>query len=369
MFSGRPPRRVLVIKPSSLGDIVHALPVLAAIRAGWPGARVAWLVGRAFAPLLEGHPLIDELILFDRSRFGRMLRSPRILAEFVRFLAALRRRRFDCVLDLQGLVRSGFLAWISGAGRRVGFTDAREFAWAFYTQRVPSPQARKVAGRTDPRRDVHAVDKNLAAARALGLPADGQPGFPLGLRPAELTAGRAIVETAAGRPVPDYIAVAPGARWASKRWPAELLAALLDRLHADGLPVCVLLGGPDDRTCVSAITAAAHVPLVDLVGRTSLRELCAVLAGATLVVCHDSGPMHLAAALGRPLVALFGPTSAARTGPHGDRARVVSLKLPCAPCYARECPLGHHACLRELDVERVVTAVREMWAASAPRAV
>ena len=117
-------KRILIIKPSSLGDVVHALPVLAALREAYPRAHIAWLVGVTFAPLLEGHPLLDEVIPFDRRRFGRMLQSPRILVEFMRFLADLRRRRFDLVVDLQGLIRSGFMAWASGAPYRIGFAAA-----------------------------------------------------------------------------------------------------------------------------------------------------------------------------------------------------------------------------------------------------
>lgn len=346
------PERILIIKPSSLGDIVHALPVLVGLRAAHPTAHIAWLAGNAFAPLLDGHPLLDEVIRFDRRRYGRMLQSPRILAEFVRFVWGLRRRRFDLVIDLQGLVRSGFLAWASGVRRRVGFAAAREFAWLFYTQRVRTPASGPA--------DCHAVDRNLAVGRSLGLPLD-TPRFPLGLRADELAAARSLLADAAGRPLDHFIAVIPGARWASKRWPVARLAALCTRLHAEGWPPCVLLGAPDDRTFAQELIAAGAGPVVDLVGRTSLRALSAALALADLVICHDSGPMHIAAALGKPLVALFGPTNPARTGPYGATARIVMRPLACAPCYRRTCPLGHHDCLAGLDVDTVLGHVREAW--------
>ncbi len=345
-----PPRRILIIKPSSLGDIVHALPVLAGLRAAYPHAHLAWLVGQPFAPLLEGHPLLDQVIPFDRRHFGRLLQSLRVLADFIRFVRTLRRRRFDLVVDLQGLVRSGFLSWASGAERRVGFADAREFGWLFYTRRVRCPSGVQ-----------HAVEKNLHLARALSLKVD-PPAFPLGLRDAEQRALRERLAGAAGRPVARFIAVLPGARWDTKRWRADRFAELIDRLHADGFPPCVLLGAPADRAFADQILAQCSTAVIDLIGRTSLRELSAALALADLVVCHDSGPMHLAAALGKPLVAIFGPTSPARTGPYCPTARVVALPLACAPCYRRQCPLGHHHCMQQLSVAAVLDNVREQWA-------
>ncbi|MEW6199729.1 MAG: lipopolysaccharide heptosyltransferase II [Planctomycetota bacterium] len=372
------PRRILIIKPSSLGDIVHALPVLVLLRETWPQACIAWLAGTAFAPLLDGHPLLDEVIVFDRRRFGRLLQSRRILADFVCFVWRLRRRRFDLVIDLQGLVRSGFLAWASGARRRIGFAEARELAPLFYSQRVACPPDA-----------THAVDKNWHLAGALvrrdgasGGPSGDREGavrdhpdprwkpdtgarppprFPLGLRSGELAAARRLLAEAAGRPLDTFIALLPGARWESKRWPADRFATLIGRLHAEGLPPVVLLGGPDDRTLAEQIASACAAPVTNLVGRSTLRELSALLALSTLVICQDSGPMHIAAALDKPLVALFGPTSPARTGPYSPAARVISLPLECAPCYRRQCPLGHHACLKRLEIDAVLAAVRERW--------
>lgn len=348
------PKRILIIKPSSLGDVVHALPVLYALRAAYPGARIAWLVSRSFAPLLENHPLLDEVIIFDRRRFGRMLQSPRILLDFCRFVVGLRRRRFDLVVDLQGLVRSGFLAFASGARRRVGFASARELAWLFYSQRVRCPN-----------RESHAVDKNLHLARAMDLPVD-EPRFPLGLQDAELSAARRRLAQAASDSGERFTALIIGARWDTKRWRADRWAELIDRLAVAGCARCALLGGPDDLAFADKIRSATRVPTFNLVGQTSLRELAALLAIAELVICHDSGPMHIAAALGKPIVALFGPTNPRRTGPFCNTARIVSLPLDCAPCYRRRCPLEHHDCMQKLDVETVLAHVRELRPAGGP---
>jgi lipopolysaccharide heptosyltransferase I len=352
-----PARRILIIKPSSLGDIVHALPVLAALRERYPSAHIAWLVGRGFAELLDGHPLLDEVIAFDRSRFGRMWRSPRIAAEFARFVLRLRRQRYELVVDLQGLFRSGFLAWTSGAVRRVGFAAARELAWCFYTQRVACPPDA-----------VHAVERNCRLAAALGLDAM-PPRFPLDVSPADTAAAHARLCSAAGRPVESFIAVIPGARWETKRWPAERFAALVEQLAADGAGPCVLLGAADERAAADAVERSSRTPIVNLAGQTSLRELCAVLALARCVVCNDSGPMHLAAALGRPVVAVFGPTDPQRTGPYSPAAHVIRHAIECAPCLERRCPLKHHDCMQQLPVDCVAAKVREALAAAGGAAI
>lgn len=348
--------RILIIKPSSLGDVVHALPVLGVLRRAFPEAHIAWLVNTSLAPLLEDHPLLDELIRFDRNRFGRMWRDPRIFFEFGRFAAGIRRRRFDLVIDLQGLIRSGLLCLFSGAAQRVGFGAAREGAWLFYSQRICCPGVAE-----------HAVEKNLALVQALGLSTD-RPEFPLGLRTAEREQAAELLAQAAGERLASFTAVIPGARWPSKLWPAQNFATLIDRMHAEGMARCVLLGAPDERDFAQRVRAGCQSDVVDLVGRTSLRQLAALIDLAQRVVCHDSGPLHIAAALGKPTVALFGPTNPARTGPYSDAARVVAHPVDCAPCYRRVCPFGHQDCLRRLAVETVLAEVRSLGGAAAPRA-
>jgi lipopolysaccharide heptosyltransferase I len=339
-------QRILIIKPSSLGDVVHALPVLAALRRACANAHIAWLVNDGLAPLLEGHPLLDEVIRFDRDRYGRMWRSPRVFVDFWRFVAQIRRRRFDLVIDLQGLIRSGLMSRFSGAGQRLGFAEAREGAWLFYSRRVRCADSAE-----------HAVDKNLAVVRALGLSVD-RPEFPLGLQAVERAAASELLARAAGEPVEAFTAVIPGARWETKLWPMEKMAALIDRMHAEGLARCVLLGAPDEREFAERIVATCRSRVIDLVGRTSLRQLAALIDLAGRVVCHDSGPLHIAAALGKPTVAIFGPTNPDRTGPYSDAARVVRHLIECAPCYRRVCPYGHQNCLRQLEVETVLAEVR-----------
>jgi len=348
-------RRILIIKPSSLGDIVHALPVLAGLREAAPEARIAWLVNDNLASLLEGHPLLDEVIRFERRRYGRMWRSPRAFAAFWRFVADLRAKRFDLAIDLQGLIRSGLMSRLSGARRRVGFSDAREGASLFYTQRVKCPASAE-----------HAVERNIAVVRALGIDIL-TPAFPLGVRPEESRAARELLLRASGRDVRRFTAVLPGARWESKRWPSDKLGALIDRMHAEGHPQCVLLGAPDEQAVAASVAASCRSGVIDITGWTDLRQLTALLELADSVICHDSGPMHIAAALNKPTTAIFGPTNPARTGPFSEAARVASHAVECAPCYRRVCPQGHHRCMRDLEVDAVFQQVLALRTLTAER--
>jgi heptosyltransferase-1 len=338
-------RRILLIKLSSAGDIIHALPVLAGLRRRWPEAHIAWMVSTPFAELLDGHPDLDEVIRFDRRRFAHLGRQWSASWAFARFCWRLRARRFDLVVDLQGLFRSGFLSLVSGAPRRLGLSDAREMAGAFYTRRV---------GRRTP--NLHAVDRCYQMATALGFAEQG-PRFLLHVPDAcraEVTELLRDSEVE-GRP---FAVLAIGARWETKRWPAERFARLADALAERHGLASVLVGSEDDRQLAEQVRQYSHSGPVNLAGRTRWGQLMALLEQARMVVSNDSGPMHVAAALGRPLVAVLGPTHPGRTGPYCLPEGVVRRDLPCSPCYLRmlaSCAHGH-ACMRDLPVESVLKA-------------
>lgn len=346
-------RRILLIKPSSLGDVVHALPVLHGLRRRYPHARIAWLIAVGCRELLEGHPQIDELIPFDRKRYGQMTRSVRATAAFVEFVSGLRARRFDLVVDLQGLFRSGFLAMATGAPVRIGFARAREFAGLFYSHRIEAGP-----------RDEHAVPRNYRVSRLLGF-----RDVPIDMTlPVDARARASVDGLLAEHGVSPHERIAvmtPGARWETKVWPAAHFAAVADHLRrAHGLRV-VLTGGPAEAADCQAVMAAAREPVVNLCGRSSLSELVALIDRSALLVSNDSGPMHIAAARHRPVIGVFGPTSAARTGPYSPHARVVRRGLPCSPCFLRrrvQCPHGH-ACLQDLGPAPVNEAADALLAA------
>ncbi len=320
------PRRIVIIKPSALGDVIGSLPVAGLLKRRYPAARLAWVIARPFVSLLETHPHVDETIPFDRLRDGtavQQLRSTR------RLVGALREGKFDMAIDLQGLFRSGWLTWRSGARRRIGFDYAREGSPRFYNERVASRGENR-----------NAAERYLDVAEHLGcgrLPAEAD----ITTTPDDDAAADALL---AGLDGNRFALLLPGTNWSTKRWPAAAFEQLARRLEADGLAVVV--AGADD-----AKDAAACIGGLDIVGRTSVRELAAVMRRASLVVANDSGPMHLAAALGRPLVALFGPTDPHRTGPWRSPRSVVRLDVVCSPCFSRTCE--HNTCLTHLSVDDV----------------
>lgn len=327
-------RRLLLIKPSSLGDIVHALPTFQALRRRFPDAEISWLVKTQWAGMLERVEGLD-----------RIWRVGPSLSEWLSVIGRLRRYGFDLVIDLQGLFRSGAAAWLTGCGTRIGFANAREGSPLCYTHRiaVPSPE-------------VHAVDRYLSVAHALGcIPA--APVFPVAPSEADREVVRTLVSRAGIVRGDRWVAMHVSARWATKRWPLEAFTMVAQRLRREGVPVA-LIGSAGDQA--DARHVAERSGAVDLSGQTSLSVLPALLQAAACLVTNDSGPMHVAAAMGTPVVAVFGPTSAVRTGPYGARHRVLSVPLPCRPCFSRTCrnPVSME-CLTSIAPEQVLLAVQQ----------
>ncbi len=346
-------RRTLIIKPSSMGDIVQALPVLTAIKEAAPEARVWWLAGDAFASLVEGHPRLAGVLRFDRTRYAHVGRQWEPTVEFARFLQNLRRRRFTTVLDLQGLFRSGLMALATGAPHRVGFRDARELAPLFYTSEVRLPRY----GAT------HAVDRYLAVARHVGL-AMPEATDHLPVSPAARQAARARLEAAGLAPGADFVAVGVHARWPTKQWPPERFAAALDEAWRDLGATAVLVGSGDAAEVAAAVKAAARRAPLDLTGQTGVKELVAILAEARAMLTNDSGPMHIAAAVGTPVVAVFGPTDPRLTGPYGAAHQVVGGRAACSPCHRRQCVLGGSEairCMKNIGAAEVAERVAALW--------
>ena len=349
-LSRRDYRRILIIKPSSFGDVIHALPVLNGLRRRYPQSHIAWLVATGCAGLLEGHRALDEIIPFDRRRFGMLGRSFRVSVEFTEFVHRLRGRGFDLVIDLQGLFRSGFLAWATGARCRVGFGSARELAWMFYTHRVAVP---------DP--DAHAVDRYYLVSKLLGF-ADVPVTFDLPIHAEARRSAREHLEQEGLGPAEPYAVIAPGTRWPTKRWPEAHFAEVVRALASHHGLRPVLIGMASEAEIARNVAQHGGSAVINLAGRTALPELIALIDGATIAVMHDSGPMHLATALGKPMVALYGPTSPARTGPYRRPETVARLDLDCAPCYLKklaDCP-HQHRCLRELTPATILERVEKL---------
>lgn len=348
-------RRILIIKPSSLGDVVNALPFLSSLRQRYPDRHIAWLVEEEAAGLLLGHPFLDRVIVSGRRRWAqelqRPLRWPATLREIAVLIAELRHGRYDLVVDLQGLLKSALMVIAAGARFRVGLAGTREGSAHALTHLVPLP-----AG------SVHAVDRYLEAARFLGAdPVSKTFVFPS--RPEDGARAEALLAEADVTPDNPVIALNPQARWPTKLWGEEQFARLgeiLARRHGARLLVIGSLSDlPRARRLASRMSPAPFV----MAGRTDLKLLVALLKRIDLLVTVDSGPMHVAAALGTPLVALFGPTDPRLIGPYGADAVVLRVPLPCSPCSKRRCQIKEdRLCMQSISVEDVAQAASALLA-------
>ncbi len=317
------PRRVLLIRLSARGDVLFALPFADLVKTRWPGVEIDWVVEKPASDMVEGHPAIDELVVWDRTRWKRLLRSGRLIAlarEALSLRRRLRARRYDLVVDLHGMLRSGLLARVTGAPIRIGY-DAREGSAAMYTHRFP--------GWTDVDR-MGGDFRDVAAW--MGLDADAWRLHAPVPAAARMEARDHLAAVGVGD---GYVVVIPHTTRPQKHWEESRWGPLIDALHTrTGHPV-VMLGGPGDREATARIVRGiTSSPLVDLVGRTSLGAAAAIVAEANLVVGVDTGLTHVAHYHDRPTVCLFGP--AAYVVPPTDVTRIIRHdELECVRCMVR----------------------------------
>ena len=346
VFTGLDPRRICIIKPSALGDVVQNLPLLRPLRERFPHASISWVISNGLSGLLEGHSQIDELIPFDRKGGARGL---------VRLIRTLRSQQFDLVLDLQGLMRTGIMTWSTRAAARIGLQTSREGSHRAYTAVVPGT-GRDVPARLRCWRVVDALQADDAGSKRNQAASFGTAAAGIRLTSADRSFAASQLKSL---PHP-VIALCPGARWKTKRWPTERFAALAARAHREFGAGAVILGGPDEaqlgrQTSEHLAKLMPSSAILNLAGATSLRQLAAVLEASTWVAANDSGPMHLADAVGTPVLGLFTCTSPWLSGPPLDRHELISTRMQCAAGYHKSCPLSgakHHACQEELTVDR-----------------
>ncbi|HLN28107.1 MAG TPA: glycosyltransferase family 9 protein [Gemmataceae bacterium] len=370
--------RILLIKPSAVGDVIHTLPVLVKLRARYPAARIDWLLTPSIADLVGHHPALSNVVLFARNEFTRVWRSRSASASLFRLFKTIRQTRYDLVIDLHGQFRSALFTLASGAGTRIGFDrpkidprkgrdlhlakeayrhgwrGTREGAWVTYSHRIPIPTL-----------DVHAANRYLWLGPLLGLDT-APPDFSLPV-PSEAMARIDGLLQDHGLLGSSYAVLAPGTMWETKHWRPEGFAQVGRHLSRNRQRV-VLAGSAKERERCQAV-AAACPGACDLSGQTTLSELAALLQRAAICVTNDSGSMHLAVALGRPVVSIFGPTDPLCVGPYGRPEAVVRTHIPCSPCYLRKlrsCPY-EHACMNEVSAEMVIERIEAVLAVSSPR--
>lgn len=324
--------RILIVRMSALGDIVHALPVLAALRRAWPAATVDWIVDEAYASILTLAVGLHERVIVRRKKAG--------LSDYLDAVRHLRAQKYDAALDLQGLIKSAVWARLSGAERVIGFDRAylREpLAASLYTETVVPLDA------------PHVIQKNLSILTALGVP-PGAIELPLHPQAALATANAIADAGGAGK----YAVVNPGAAWPNKRWPAERFGALAVQLRARcGLPSLVTWG-PNERDLAGQVVAASGGAAI-AAPPTAIADLAVIMRDAALVVSGDTGPLHIAAAMGTPLVGLYGPTWPERNGPWHPDDQVISRAGGCVCHHKRQCRRGA-PCINEIEVSEVLTA-------------
>jgi ADP-heptose:LPS heptosyltransferase len=321
--------RILIVLLGAIGDVTRALPLLHRVRHGYPQARIVWAVEPAAAALVRGHAALDAVLVFDR---------PRGAAAFLRFLREVRAERPDLTLDLQRHLKSGIISRASGAPVRLGFhrRNAREGNWLFTTHTVP-PMAHFSSK----------LQQFLAFANWLEI--DATPvTFGLHLSTEEEHRVDALLADVRA----PFVAAFVGSSCESRLWFPDRTAAVVDALAARGVRT-VLLGGGDDVAFADAVTRAAQTPLLNLAGRTTLRDLIGIFRRAHAAFGPDCGPMHIAAAVGTPVVSLWGATSAERSAPWDSENRVVIGGAPCSPCYLKRCPIGR-LCMTHIGVEAVL---------------
>lgn len=379
----QPFQRVLLVKPSSVGDVIHTIPVLAKLRTRYPAARIDWVLAPAIAELIRHHPGVSNVLPFARQELAQLRRSGSAVVGVLKLLSGIRRTQYDLVIDLQGQFLSAVLSLVSRAPVRIGFdrplkapwkvsarslprnayrygwTGAREGSWLAYSHRIPVPTL-----------DVHAVDRYLWLSPLLGLD-DGPPDFQIRL-PAAAGARIDTLLMQHGAARQPLAVLVPGTTWETKQWQVGGFAEVAQHLAATDRAV-VLAGAENEQARCQAVAAACPTAR-DLCGQTTLTELAALLQRAAICVTNDSGAMHLAAALGTPVVSIFGPTDPVWIGPYGKEEQVVRATLHCSPCYLRtlrRCAYGHacmHAVTPDTVIERVEHALRARCAEDAYRA-
>jgi lipopolysaccharide heptosyltransferase I len=325
--------RIVLLRLSAIGDVIHGLPVLCALREAFPSAHLAWVVEERAAPLLKGHRALDQLIVLPRG-------WPKSMRHIKRAHDHIRAARFDLAIDIQGLSKSSLLAFISGIPLRIGFggQDGREVS-RWLNNRLIQPAKR------------HVVDRNLELLRLLGVE---HPTVRFDV-PVDDDADRSIEDRLHESNLPrNFAIINPGAGWPSKLWPSEWFGRLAAWLGREaGLPSVVVWGGPQERDMADTVVAHSQ-EYATRFSETSLPELAALCRRAALVVASDTGPLHISAAVGAPTVGLFGPVPAWRNGPYGANCIAVQKVIP------RKLPRGRRrhedAAMRAIEVRDVIAA-------------
>ena len=343
--------KILIVKTSAIGDVTHTLPALNALRKRFPGASISWLVEGPSAEIIRGHRALDKVLVCRRKQWAKALLGKgalRAISDVFKFVEMLRADEYDLIVDFQGLLKSAIWVFLARGKRKVGFGPGMQHAeqsHLFYNEKVPAVSM-----------EHHAVDRYLMLLSAIGVPA-GEIEFDIPVAPSDRKAvGELLMKNGVGED-DRIVSVNPVARWTTKLWDNAMFAQVADRLVRRGWKVC-LTGAESDRGILEDILSCMKENALNLAGETSLKSLAALLERSDAMVTTDTGPMHIAAAMKTPTVALFGPTAPWRTGPYGDGHKVIRVPMDCAPCFRRHCPTV--ACMAKITPDMVMEGIDEL---------
>lgn len=345
----RTPKSILIVKLSAIGDVVHALPFLDVLRGNFPDARIDWLVEEQAFQVIAGHSGLDRVIVSRRNSWKTRLLHFKSYMPLVRevseFLKELRSYEYDLVIDLQGLLKSGVLVGLSKGKRKIGMGGAREGGGIFLNERpVPVDY------------EEHAIDRYLRVAEYLGCDSISWKGdIPFSDSDKKRVDDFLNADGIQKRPL---VAINPMARWESKLWEPDRFASLADRITDELSCKVIFTGSNTDRNVIKNIFKKMKASPINLAGCTSLKQLAYLFTKCAALVTTDTGPMHIGAAMGCRVVALFGPTAPWRTGPYGHSHKVIRANLECSPCFKKKC--NDMLCMKEITVDRVFEAVKDM---------
>ena len=336
---------ILIVKLSAIGDVIHTLPSLAELRLLYPEARITWVVEEAAADLIKNHPQLDEVLISRRKSWIKDIRKGRIippLKEIISFIKKLRQRHYDLVIDFHGLFKSSILVFLSRSKRKLGYDSWQELSGLFLNEKIFEEM------------DKHAVDRYLDFTRYLGGKAE-QVRFLLPMNKEEERRAQILLDQyhlEDGK----FIAFNPVALWETKLWDNKKFAHLADLINNE-LHMKIVFTGTEKKS-LEDITSFMTAESVNLGGETTLMNLAYIYKKARMVVTTDSGPMHLAAAVGTPVIAIFGPTDPSRTGPYGVGHTVIRSAEDCSPCFLKKCPTKK--CMENITPEQVFSAVKKI---------
>lgn len=340
---------ILIVKMSAIGDVIHTLPALNAVRKHYPDAHITWLVEEAASDLVEGHQALDRVLISKRKRWARgLLGSSRleIIREAYSFVKELRDTRYDLVLDFQGLLKSSVLIGLCRGKRKIGFDkgmEHQERSYLFLNERVPPVDM-----------DNHALLRGMMLLDAIGIQSR-EIVFDLPLLDQHRNMADDLLMRHGPREFKVLAAIHPAAKWETKLWSNQKFSILADRLIEEHGAGVVFTGNKGDRRIIQDIMSGMKGEAANFAGEATLKTLAAFYEKTDFLVSTDTGPMHVAAAVGTPVVALFGPTAPWRTGPFGNGHQIVRAQIDCSPCFKRACETVD--CMKQITVEQILKSV------------